>query len=299
VAICLMSLAGVDPALWRQLSSYLDRALDLEAREREDWLAELAASKPAIAATLRELVSERNELNASHFLERSPLASAARKAVLRSPAGRPLNAYTLDRLLNHCRANRISIRQRVKLFIDAIGSGWQPRDDVPRAATVPEYAAPERLLGEGASAATDVYQLGMLLYVLLTDAHPLQLAGSRTDRMNAALAGRIPRASQFAWGIARWQLRGELDAILARALHMDRHERYTTATELRTELVRYLNREPVEACRRTFVYCTRKFLARHRLVTLGLVASVGALCAAPLMKRGALRRSRAETRPTV
>jgi hypothetical protein len=30
-----MSLAEIDPALWRQLSGYLDHALDLEARERE------------------------------------------------------------------------------------------------------------------------------------------------------------------------------------------------------------------------------------------------------------------------
>jgi hypothetical protein len=97
-----MSLAHVDPALWRQLSSYLDHALDLEPRERDGWLSELATSKPAIAATLRELVSERDALTARQFLERSPLTSAARKAVLRSPAGRSVNAYTIDRLVHHC-----------------------------------------------------------------------------------------------------------------------------------------------------------------------------------------------------
>lgn len=262
-----MSLAEIDPALWRQLSGYLDHALDLEGRERDSWLSELAASKPAIAATLRELVSEREALNASRFLERSPLASAARKVVLRSRAGRPLNAYTLDRLLEHCVTHRISIRERVKLFIDAVGNGWQPQGDLRRTTTMPEYIAPELLLGESASAAADVYQLGMLLYVLLTGAHPLQLAGGRTDRMKAALAGRIPRASQFAWGVARWELRGDLDAILMRALHMDQHERYATSTELRAELVRYLNREPVEAQRRTLFYCVRKFVARHLLGT--------------------------------
>jgi hypothetical protein len=279
-----MSLASGDPALWRQLSGYLDHALDLKAREREDWLAELAASKPAIAATLRELLSEREALHASEFLERSPLASAARKAVLRSPgSSRPLNAYTLDRLLTHCLEHRLSVRRRVKLFIGAVGSGWQPAQHLPRPSALPEYVAPERLLGEGATGATDVYQLGMLLYVLLTGAHPLQLAGSRTDRMKAALAGRIPPASQFAWGVARWQLRGDLDAILARALHTNRHERYATAAELRAELERYLERKPVEARPRTLAYRGHKFLARHRLVALCLVATVGAVCAALLL----------------
>jgi serine/threonine-protein kinase len=107
----------------------------------------------------------------------------------------------------------------------------------------------------------------MLLYVLLTGAHPLQLAGGRTDRMKAALAGRIPRASQFAWGIARLELRGDLDAIIVRALHMDRHERYATSAELRADLVRYLNREPVEARHSTLAYRVRKFVARHLLGT--------------------------------
>lgn len=278
-----MTLAGTDPALWRQLSGYLDHVLDLDAREREDWLDELATSKPAIAATLRELVTERDALTASQFLERSPLTHAARKAVLRSPAGRPLNAYTLDRLVDHCRVNQLSVRERVKQFIDAVGNGWQGTNGVPRATTVPEYAAPERLLGERATAAADVYQLGMLLYVLLTGAHPLQLAGGRTDRMRAAIAGRIPRASQFAWGIARWQLRGDLDAILARALHTDRNERYATAAELRDELVRYLDREPVEARTRTLAYRGHKFIVRHRLIALGVIAAVGALCAAVLL----------------
>jgi hypothetical protein len=101
--------------------------------------------------------------------------------------------------------------------------------------------------------------------------------------MRAALAGRIPRASQFAWGIARRQLRGDLDAILGKALHVDRDERYETGTELRAELERYLNREPIEARRRTFVYRVRKFVARHRLITLGLVATLGAFCAALLL----------------
>ena len=83
----------------------------------------------------------------------------------------------------------------------------------------PEYAAPEQLLGDVPSTATDVYQLGMLLYVLLTGGHPLHLAGSRVERIKAALDGRLPRASQFTTdSTSQKELRGDLDAILARSL---------------------------------------------------------------------------------
>jgi eukaryotic-like serine/threonine-protein kinase len=150
---------------------------------------------------------------------------------------------------------------------------------VEDSALTPEFAAPEQLLGESPSTATDVYQLGMLLYVLLTDGHPLQLMGNRAERIKAALAGRIGLASQFARGVAlRRELAGDLDAILAQALDSDATRRYPTAAALHEELVRYLNREPVSARRGAKLYQMRRFVGRHRLaVALSTVAIVALL----------------------
>ena len=149
-------------------------------------------------------------------------------------------------------------------------------------ALTPEYAAPEQLLGEQPSTATDVYQLGMLLYVMLTGRHPIRLpaGSSRAERVKASLEGQRPPASEFATGPARKQLRGDLDAILAMALRQEPTERYATVAAFRDDLSRYLTGEPVAARRGATLYHARKFMRRHRFAVWGSGVAVLCLCAA-------------------
>lgn len=147
-------------------------------------------------------------------------------------------------------------------------------------ALTPEYAAPEQLLGDLPSTATDVYQLGMLLYVLLTGRHPLPSSSSRAERVEAALHHRIPRASEFAAPGMHKALRGDLDAILAKALRKDPNERYATAAALLEDLLRYLNHEPVSARRGAALYGARKFVGRHRLAVAVVGVALVGLCSA-------------------
>ena len=151
------------------------------------------------------------------------------------------------------------------------------RTRIDQLVLTPEYAAPEQLLGDMPSTATDVYQLGMLLYELLTGSHPLPAAGTRAERLKIALSARVPRASEFARGSLKQQLRGDLDAILATALQPEAAERYPTAAALAEDLTRYLNREPVKVRRGSPLYQLRRFVARHRLAVAGSVLAVVAL----------------------
>jgi serine/threonine protein kinase len=83
-------------------------------------------------------------------------------------------------------------------------------------ALTPDYAAPEQILGEPPSTATDVYQLGALLYVLLVGRLPLEdLHPTRAERVRAALEEVPPRLSD-ATQSARKALRGDLDAIVGK-----------------------------------------------------------------------------------
>lgn len=147
-------------------------------------------------------------------------------------------------------------------------------------AMTPEYAAPEQFLGSVPSTATDVYQLGRLLYVLLVGRHPLPTKGTPAERLKASLSARMPLASELTKGATRRALRGDLDAILAKATRKDPEERYTTAAAMRDDLARYLNREPVSARRGGALYLALRFVQRHWAPVLATSLVVVGLCIA-------------------
>lgn len=105
----------------------------------------------------------------------------------------------------------------------------------------PQYAAPEQFQGAAPSTASDIYQLGMLLFVLLTGEHPFKHASTHAEHMQAALAGVTSLASQWVKDSRRHRLlRGDLDSIIARALRREPVDRYATAAALRADLQRFL-----------------------------------------------------------
>ena len=60
------------------------------------------------------------------------------------------------------------------------------------------------------------------------------------------------------------QIRGDLDAIVLKALEKDRSRRYGTPSELATDIGRFLRNEPVLAQPPGAAYRTRKYIRRHR-----------------------------------
>jgi tetratricopeptide (TPR) repeat protein len=161
----------------------------------------------------------------------------------------------------------------------------------------PEYAAPEQLRGAESTTATDVYQLGMLLYVLLVGSHPWQdVVSNRAERLERARDGQVPRASDAAGEPARRQLRGDLDAILAMALRVAPADRYATAAALRDDLQRFLDGQPVVARRGARAYRVRKFVGRHRVAVAISFGAALALVAALSYALVQARTARAEAR---
>ena len=176
-----------------------------------------------------------------------------------------------------------------------LASGVDP-DEAPTATMIPmmtpEYASPEQVRGQAVTTASDVYSLGVLLYELLTGRRPYEV---RTDSLEAivqAICNTEPKAPSEATDpmesprrpartVPAFELRGDLDTIVLKALRKQPERRYPSAHELSEDIRRHLEGRPVTARPDTLAYRAGKFVRRHRvavtataIVMLSLVAGI-------------------------
>jgi len=159
-------------------------------------------------------------------------------------------------------------------------------------ALTPDYASPELLRGDPIDARSDLYSLGVLLYELLTGIRPYRLKSAASigalDQAIATIEVKKPsiQLEQSAAGtrastaerLAR-QLRGDLDAVVLKALAKEPAQRYPSAGALAEDLRRYLDGKPIQARPARIVYRLRKFMLRNRAVLAVSVAAFAAILA--------------------
>jgi eukaryotic-like serine/threonine-protein kinase len=160
----------------------------------------------------------------------------------------------------------------------------------------PGYMSPEQADPglQDVDTRTDVYSLGVVLYVLLAGLQPFETRQRQKQPLDELLRKLCeeepPRpsakvstdrdasaATAQARGTEPGQLvsllRGDLDWITIKALEKDRARRYGAPSELAADVRRHLNHEPVEARPASAGYRLRKYARRHR-VAVGVVAGL-------------------------
>jgi len=213
-------------------------------------LAQLA--HPSIVRLLEASVSAAGEpYLVLEFVEGTPIDEFARARRLTVFERVALVRQMLD-ALSHAHAARIVHRdlkpsnvlvtenRTVKLLdfgiaklLDSAGRGERTRlTERGGPPMTPAFAAPEQVIGAAITAATDVYVVGVILYLLVAGRHPTLRDHQSIDEALEALVSVDPSPAGA----------GELDPILARSLRKSPADRYASATAFSRDLDLYLAR---------------------------------------------------------
>lgn len=154
----------------------------------------------------------------------------------------------------------------------------------------PAYASPEQVRGEPITTASDIYQLGVMLYELLTGFRPYTVSGKTPSEVERIICEEEPTWPSTAVtkpakaegdhimeipepsaGIRKKNpeqlqkhLRGDLDIIVMKSLRKEPDRRYESADQLAADIRFYLTGKPVAAHPDSRKYRAGKFIQRHK-----------------------------------
>ena len=167
-----------------------------------------------------------------------------------------------------------------------VAPGFTTLTDTGARLLTPEFASPEQVRGETLTTASDVYSLGVLLYLMITGERPYTFDRGRPAEIERVVCEvEPPRPSSVVWSrsegaeelpsrrLLGWPRRAggdDLDTIVREALRKEPELRYDSVARLSSDLRAYLLDLPISARPDTLSYLAGKFVRRHR----GPVAAV-------------------------
>src|SRR5579863_6914595 len=186
----------------------------------------------------------------------------------------------------------------------------------------PDFASPEQVRNEPISTASDVYSLGVILYILLTGQSPYRVpTGSHEEMLRAICdvdpekpstaltrasrpdaAQTVPAPSSLKSSRPEKEkrrklqkiLEGDLDNIVLKALRKEPPRRYTSIEQFSEDIRRYLAGLPILAHKDTPGYRAHKFIGRHKWGVTAVALLILSLAAGMITTLWQARIARAE-----
>jgi eukaryotic-like serine/threonine-protein kinase len=144
------------------------------------------------------------------------------------------------------------------------------------------YMSPEQIRGDPdqIDVRTDVYALGVILYELLTEQLPYELAHAKLPQAVRIICEEAPKPLHRAGSESRDRESGKIEridrdveTIVLKALEKESERRYRSVAVLAEDVTRYLTNRPIQARPPSILYQLRKLVVRHKgpFVTLAAV----------------------------
>lgn len=156
------------------------------------------------------------------------------------------------------------------------------------------YMSPEQAGGhtEDIDLRTDVYSLGVILYLILSGRHPYEVRREALAHAIRAICEEPPRPINQKGGV---RIDAELETIAFKALEKEPDLRYQSANSLADDVERYLTNQPILAHPPSALYQLRKLMTRHKagVAVAGVMATLlVAAMVAIVVQSQKLRRER-------
>jgi tetratricopeptide (TPR) repeat protein len=134
-------------------------------------------------------------------------------------------------------------------------------------AFTPQYASPEQVLGQAITTASDIYSLGVLLFLLTSGSPPYELSNFSTAELVRVICDeQPPRPSEKA---VPGTVDADVDAIVMKAIRKEPEQRYPSADALIADIEAYLEGRPVAARQGTLRYRALKMMRRNKVALTG------------------------------